>query len=122
MSKKKIEECIRDNLNTYFEDIAGLEPNDLYNMVLSAVEKPLLDVVMAAKTREELDVATKALDRVLRSIRFWVPEWYKAAYSVAFYDIFGRPEKPPTYVLGETSLWWYDADKAAKLKASGALR
>ena len=47
MSKKKIEECIRDNLNTYFEDIAGLEPNDLYNMVLSAVEKPLLDVVMA---------------------------------------------------------------------------
>jgi Fis family transcriptional regulator len=46
MSKKKIEECIRDNLNTYFDDIAGLEPNGLYDMVLLAVEKPLLEVVM----------------------------------------------------------------------------
>ena len=46
MSKKQIEECIRDNLNTYFDDIAGLEPNGLYDMVLLAVEKPLLEVVM----------------------------------------------------------------------------
>ena len=82
----------------------------------------LLDGVMAAKTREDLDVATRALDRVLRSIRFWVPEWYKDKYTVAFYDIFGRPENPPTYALGETSLWWYDADKAAKLKAAGVLQ
>lgn len=86
-----------------------------------AVDK-LLDVVMAAKTRADLDVATQALDRVLRSIRFWVPEWYKNSYTVAYYDIFGRPATPATYVLGETTLWWYDADKAAKLKASGALR
>lgn len=82
----------------------------------------LLDGVMAAKTRADLDVATKALDRVLRSIRFWVPEWYKNSYTVAYYDIFGRPPNPPAYILGETSLWWFDADKAAKLKASGALR
>ena len=81
----------------------------------------LLDGVMAAKTREDLDVATQALDRVLRSIRFWVPEWYKNKHTVAYYDIFGRPEKPPTYALGETSLWWYDEAKAAKLKAAGAL-
>jgi len=82
----------------------------------------LLNVVMAAKTRAELDVATQALDRVLRSIRFWVPEWYKNSYTVAYYDVFGRPANPPTYILGETTVWWYDTDKAAKLKASGALR
>jgi microcin C transport system substrate-binding protein len=82
----------------------------------------LIEVVKAAKSREELDVATRALDRVLRSIRFWVPEWYKDKYTVAYYDIFGRPENPPTYVLGETALWWYDADKAAKLKAAGVLQ
>jgi Fis family transcriptional regulator len=46
MSKKKIEECIRENLNAYFEDIAGLEPNGLYDMLLGVVEKPLLEVVM----------------------------------------------------------------------------
>ncbi|MEO8242192.1 MAG: extracellular solute-binding protein [bacterium] len=86
-----------------------------------AVDK-LLDIVMAANTREDLDVATQALDRVLRSIRFWVPEWNKNEYTVAYYDIFGRPENPPKYALGETSLWWYDADKAAKLKAAGVLQ
>jgi microcin C transport system substrate-binding protein len=86
-----------------------------------AVDK-LIEVVKAAKTREELDVATQALDRVLRSIRFWVPEWYKDKYTVAFYDVFGRPEAPPAYALGETSLWWYDADKAAALKAAGVLQ
>ena len=46
MSKKKIEECIRENLNAYFEDISGLEPNGLYDMLLDVVEKPLLEVVM----------------------------------------------------------------------------
>jgi Fis family transcriptional regulator len=46
MSKKKIEECIRENLNAYFEDISGLEPNGLYDMLLGVVEKPLLEVVM----------------------------------------------------------------------------
>lgn len=82
----------------------------------------ILEVVKAATTREELDVATQALDRVLRSIRFWVPEWYKNTYTVAYYDIFGRPAAPPAYALGETSLWWYDAEKAAALKAAGVLQ
>jgi microcin C transport system substrate-binding protein len=105
----------------YASETANNSTRNRVGLADPAVDK-LLDVVMAAKTREELDVATMALDRVLRSIRFWVPEWYKAAYTVAYYDIFGRPSAPPTYILGETSLWWYDADKAAKLKASGALQ
>lgn len=46
MSKKKIEECIRDSLNAYFHDLGDVEPDGMYDMLLSAVEKPLLDVVM----------------------------------------------------------------------------
>ena len=46
MSKKKIEECIRDSLNAYFQDMNGVEPHGMYDMLLNAVEKPLLDVVM----------------------------------------------------------------------------
>ena len=46
MSKKKIEECIRDSLNAYFHDLGDVEPHGMYDMLLSAVEKPLLDVVM----------------------------------------------------------------------------
>ena len=105
----------------YATETANNSTRNRMGLANPAVDK-LLDVVMAAKNREDLDVATRALDRVLRSIRFWVPEWYKSSYSVAYYDIFGRPDQPPTYVLGETSLWWYDEAKAAKLKAAGVLK
>ena len=46
MSKKKIDECIRDSLNDYFRDMAGEEPDGMYDMLLNVVEKPLLEVVM----------------------------------------------------------------------------
>ena len=105
----------------YASETANNSTRNRAGVANPAVDR-LLDAVMAAKTREDLDVATRALDRVLRSIRFWVPEWYKDKYTVAYFDIFGRPENPPTYALGETSLWWYDTDKAAKLKAAGVFQ
>jgi Fis family transcriptional regulator len=47
MSKKHIEECIRASLEGYFKDLRGIEPDGMYDMLVSAVEKPLLEVVMA---------------------------------------------------------------------------
>ena len=46
MSKKHIEACVRDSLEQYFNDLHGTEPHSLHEMVMAAVEKPLLDVVM----------------------------------------------------------------------------
>jgi Fis family transcriptional regulator len=46
MSKKHIEECVRDSLEGYFKDLRGVEPTAMYDMILGVVEKPLLDVVM----------------------------------------------------------------------------
>ena len=43
---QSIENCIRDNLETYFRDLDGTEPTGLYDMLVKLVEKPLLDVVM----------------------------------------------------------------------------
>ena len=86
-----------------------------------AVDK-LLDPIEAAQTREELDVATQALDRVLRSLRFWIPQWYKNTYTVAYYDQYEHPAQLPDYALGETTFWWFNPEKAAALKASGALK
>ena len=37
MSKKNIEECVRDNLEAYFRDLRGTEPGALYDMVVRAV-------------------------------------------------------------------------------------
>lgn len=46
MSKKHVEECIRESLEAYFKDLRGVEPTSMYQMIIDVVEKPLLDVVM----------------------------------------------------------------------------
>jgi microcin C transport system substrate-binding protein len=82
----------------------------------------LIDTVLAAETQEDLTVSVKTLDRVLRSIRFWVPQWYKNTHTVAYYDMYEHPDPLPPYSLGNLDFWWYNADKAEKLRAAGALR
>jgi Fis family transcriptional regulator len=46
MSKKQIEECVRNSLESYFKDLRGTEPDGMYEMMVRVVEKPLLEVVM----------------------------------------------------------------------------
>jgi Fis family transcriptional regulator len=46
MSKKNIQDCIRDSLEGYFHDLRGAEPHAVYDMVVNAVERPMLEVVM----------------------------------------------------------------------------
>ena len=46
MSKKHIEECVRDNLEAYFKDLRGVEPTAMFEMIQRVVERPLLEVVM----------------------------------------------------------------------------
>uniref|UniRef100_UPI00396CBE20 extracellular solute-binding protein n=1 Tax=Paracoccus sp. TaxID=267 RepID=UPI00396CBE20 len=82
----------------------------------------LITSVEAAETQDELTTRVHALDRALRSLHFWVPQWYNANHLVAYYDQFGRPETLPPYALGELDFWWYDAEKAEALRAAGALR
>ncbi len=88
----------------------------------SAPVDRLIAVAMAAKTKPDLIIAAKALDRVLRAERFWVPQWYKDAYWVAAYDMFEHPETLPPFALGELSFWWFNPQKAEALVAAGALR
>ena len=46
MTKKHIDACVRESLEQYFKDLRGAEPHSMHDMVIAAVEKPLLDVVM----------------------------------------------------------------------------
>jgi microcin C transport system substrate-binding protein len=97
---------------------------DVFNPM--GLANPAIDALIQkgieATTREENDTVVRALDRSLRALRFWVPQWFKAEYTLAYYDMFAHPQNMPPYALGELDFWWYDADKAAKLKQSGALR
>ncbi len=86
---------------------------------LSGIKDPvidaLIDKVVQAKSRPELVTATRAIDRVLRAGHYWVPHWYKAAHTVAFWNKFSRPPVMPKYDPGVIDTWWYDAEKAGKL-------
>ena len=46
MSKKHIEEAVRLSLESYFRDLRGTEPDNLHDMMVRVMEKPLLEVVM----------------------------------------------------------------------------
>ena len=46
MSKRHLEECVRDTLERYFDDLRGTDPDGVHEMIMSAVERPLLEVVM----------------------------------------------------------------------------
>ena len=71
MSKKQIEACVRDTLEQYFKDLRGVEPHSMHEMFLSAVEKPLLDVVLhhaagnQSKAAEWLGINRNTLRRKL---------------------------------------------------------
>ena len=71
MSHKHIEECVRASLEQYFRDLRGTEPHALHDMVMHAVEKPLLDVVMQhaagnqSKAAEWLGINRNTLRRKL---------------------------------------------------------
>ena len=79
----------------------------------------LIERIVAADNRPSLVTACKALDRVVRSGRYWVPHWYAASHRIAFWDVFGRPAAKPRYARGFPETWWYDRDKAAKLEQGG---
>jgi len=83
--------------------------------IRSPVVDALIDAALTAATREEMTVAARALDRVLRVGHYWVPHWNKPSHTVAMWDIFGRPPEPPPYDFRPEVHWWFDADKAARI-------
>ncbi len=46
MEENEVAACVRRSLNRYFKDMDGEEPSGIYDMVVRAVEKPLLTFIM----------------------------------------------------------------------------
>ena len=92
---------------------------------LSGVADPvvdaLIDEVIGAESREDLIVAARALDRVLRAKHIWISNWTKGEHWLAYWDVFEQPAIKPAYTRGEDT-WWFSAEKFDALQAEGALR
>lgn len=105
-----------DSLRVFFGSASADKPGS-YN--LSGVASPaidgLIDKVVEATSRSDLNIAGRALDRVLRAEHFWVPNWHKGTHWIAYWDKFGRPPIKPKYDRGIIDTWWYDEAKAKRI-------
>jgi microcin C transport system substrate-binding protein len=76
----------------------------------------LIEKVIFAKDRPTLVAATRALDRVLLWNFYLVPQFTYGFSRYARWDRFSHFDPMPKYGRsGLPSLWWYDADKAARI-------
>ncbi|ALG68196.1 extracellular solute-binding protein [Beggiatoa leptomitoformis] len=69
----------------------------------------LLYKIIYAPDRAELVTATHALDRVLLQGDYVLPNWYTNVHRVAYWNKFGKPEKPPLYYQVSDwmlATWW----------------
>ena len=104
-----------DSLRPYFSSQAAATKGS-YN--LAGVANPaidaLVDKAIDAETRADLTHACRALDRVFRAGRYWIPQWYRASHTIAYWDMFAHPAKPPKYAgTGVPEIWWADPAKTA---------
>ena len=109
-----------DSLRTFFSSQAAATKGSQNRAgIADPAVDALIDTIIAAKTRADLTAACKALDRVIRAGRYWIPHWYKASHWIAYWDVFDRPPAKPRYFRGIPETWWYDGDKSAKLEKKG---
>ncbi len=78
----------------------------------------LIDKVIFAKDRAELEAASRALDRVLMWNYYMIPQLYTPFDRIAWWDRFGHPDPLPPRDPGFPTVWWWDAEQAAKVEAA----
>jgi len=107
-----------DSLRPYFTSQAAATKGS-YN--LAGIADPLIDAMVetliAADSRPKLVFAARALDRLVRAGRYWVPQWYANTHRLAYWDVFGHPATLPKYSgVSVTELWWAAAKSSAAMK------
>ena len=85
--------------------------------IADPVVDKIVDAIIFSKDRKGLVTACRTLDRVLTWNHFVVPMWFIPYERTARWDRFGRPGKLPDYSVGFPTVWWWDAEKAAKVAA-----
>jgi microcin C transport system substrate-binding protein len=101
----------------YWTSPAADEPGSQnYAGIKSKVVDALVDQVIGAKDRTTLLASTHALDRVLLSGYYVVPNWHLTYFRVARWDKFGQPKIFPPYALDIDS-WWVETNREGDIEA-----
>ncbi len=86
--------------------------------IKNAVVDELIDLIISAPNRESLVARTRALDRVLLSGHYVIPNWYLKTDRVLSWNKFSRPGVIPNRGTS-TDYWWIDEAKAQALDRRG---
>ena len=98
----------------------GSETADQFGTLnASGIKDPVVDAllleILSAKDREQLTVATRALDRILLWGHYMVPQWYKGTHHIVYWNFFDRPVVKPKYAIGFDT-WWWNEEKVRSFK------
>ena len=77
----------------------------------------LVDRIIFSTDREDLVATTHALDQVLLWNFYVVPQYYRSAVWLAYWNKFRFPDKQPAYLGVDLDSWWIDPDKEKALAA-----
>ena len=75
----------------------------------------IVDRILLSKDRDEQVAAIHALDRVMMAQQYVIPSYTILSDRLAYWNRFGHPDyKALKFEIGFPTVWWWDADKAAK--------
>lgn len=84
----------------------------------AGIENPaidaLIDKLVVADDRDTQTAIAKAIDRVLLHNHYIVPSYSLRNSRIARWNRFSHPETLPEFSSGFPTIWWWDAEKAAK--------
>jgi microcin C transport system substrate-binding protein len=95
----------------WHSDSANQPGTQNYAGISNPVIDRLVEMVIAAPSREELVQRTRALDRVLLWGHYVVPNWHLNADRLLYWDKYDRPDTTPDQGTS-TNYWWWDEDRA----------
>ena len=96
-------------MSMYNSKSAEIKGSRNFPGIRSPVVDALISEIIQAEDREQVVIASRALDRVLLYGEYLVPNWYINVHRVAYWNRFGIPETQPLYYDPITWLlkaWW----------------
>lgn len=102
----------------FWGSVAADEANNYnYSGIKNPVIDRMIEKIIAAKSREEVVLYTRVLDRLLRAGYYQILTYGKPERWFAYWNIYQQPVIKPKLSVG-WEYWWVDAEKAKKLHQS----
>jgi microcin C transport system substrate-binding protein len=95
--------------NMFHSDAANTKGSRNLPGISDSVVDALIDKIINSERRQQLVIASRALDRVLLFGEYLVPNWFIDRHRIAYRNFFESPETLPLYYEPISLLiktWW----------------